>query len=88
MGIPYAPPVTTSRQVADFYKNSNLLIGAKTRIAGIHLVATDTDWTYGSGLEVRGPLLSLIQAMTGRSVALADLTGEGVPLLRSRMPTT
>ena len=88
LGIPYAPPVTTSRQVADFYKNSNLLIGAKTRIAGIHLVATDTDWTHGSGPEVRGPLLSLIQAMTGRSVALADLTGEGVPLLRSRMPTT
>ena len=76
LGIPYAPPVTTSRQVADFYKNSNLLIGAKTRIAGIHLVATDTDWTHGSGPEVRGPLLSLIQAMTGRSVALGDLTGE------------
>jgi hypothetical protein len=58
LGIPYAPPVTTSRQVADFYKGSNLLIGAKTRIADIHLVATDTDWTHGSGPEVRGPLLS------------------------------
>ena len=58
LGIPYAPPVSTSRRVADFYKNSNLLIGAKTRIAGIHLVATDTDWTHGSGPEVRGPLLS------------------------------
>ena len=32
LGIAYTPPATTSRRVADFYKNSNLLIGAKNRI--------------------------------------------------------
>ncbi len=87
LGISYTPPVTTSRQVADFYKNSNLLIGSKSRIAGVRLVATDTDWAYGSGPEVRGPILSLVQAMTGRRVALADLTGDGVTALAAKMPT-
>jgi uncharacterized protein (TIGR03083 family) len=87
LGISYSPPVATTRQVADFYKNSNLLIGAKNRIAGVRLVASDTDWSHGSGPEVRGPILSLVQAMTGRAVALSDLTGDGVPTLRARMPS-
>ena len=71
LGIVYSPPVATTRQVADFYKNSNLLIGAKDRIVGVRLVATDTDWSHGTGPEVSGPMLSLVQAMTGRAVALA-----------------
>jgi len=86
LGIAYSPPVATTRQVADFYKNSNLLIGAKNRIVGVRLVATDSDWTHGSGPEVRGPMLSLVQAMTGRSVAMSDLSGDGVPTLMARMP--
>ena len=87
LGIAYSPPVATTRQVADFYKNSNLLIGAKDRIVGVRLVATDTDWSHGTGPEVSGPMLSLVQAMTGRAVALADLTGDGVPTLTAKMPT-
>jgi len=86
LGIDYAPPAGTSIRAANFYVNSNLLIGAKNRIAAVRLVATDADWAHGSGPEVHGPILSLIQAMTGRGVALADLTGEGVSLLGSRMP--
>jgi uncharacterized protein (TIGR03083 family) len=88
LGIDYSPPVATTRQVADFYKNSNLLIGAKNRIVGVRLVATDTDWSHGSGAEVRGPILSLVQAMTGRSIALSDLAGDGVPALQATMPAT
>lgn len=70
--------------MADFYKGSNLLIGAKSRIAGVTLRATDADWSHGSGPEVSGPLLSLVLAMTGRKVALGDLEGPGVEVLRSR----
>jgi uncharacterized protein (TIGR03083 family) len=87
LGLSYTPPVNTTMQVADFYKSSNLLIGAKKRIAGLRLVATDAGWSHGAGPEVRGPLLSLVQAMTGRRVALADLAGDGVEQLSTRMPT-
>ena len=52
LGIAYSPPVATTRQVAEFYKNSNLLIGSKSRIAGLRLVASDTDW---AGHGTRGP---------------------------------
>jgi uncharacterized protein (TIGR03083 family) len=77
-------PVEHVVAVADFYKNSNLLIGAKNRIAGVTLKATDTDWTHGSGPEADGPILALVMAMTGRKAALDDLTGDGVALLRQR----
>jgi len=87
LGIGYSPPPATTRQAADFYKNSNLLIGAKNRIGGVRLVATDIEWSHGSGPEVRGPILSLVQAMTGRAVALADLSGDGVPTIGAKMPT-
>jgi hypothetical protein len=70
--------------VANFYKGSNLIIGAKRRITGLTLQATDTDWTHGSGPLVSGPMLSLVLAMTGRKPALVDLGGDGVTLLRSR----
>jgi uncharacterized protein (TIGR03083 family) len=77
-------PVEHVIAVADFYKGSNLLIGAKNRISGLTLTATDTDWRHGTGPEVSGPAIALVLAMTGRKVALDDLTGEGVATLRQR----
>jgi len=76
-------PVDHVVAVADFYKGSNLLIGAKNRISGVSLRATDTDWAHGTGPEASGPILALVLAMTGRPV-LYDLTGDGVAVLRDR----
>jgi uncharacterized protein (TIGR03083 family) len=70
--------------LADSWKKSNLLIGAKRRVAGLGLRATDVEWTHGDGPEVAGPLNSLVLAMVGRKGALGDLSGEGVPTLASR----
>lgn len=77
-------PVENVVAVADFYQGSNLLIGAKRRIEGVTLRATDTSWSHGSGPEVHGPILAVVMAMTGRKTALDDLKGDGVALLRSR----
>lgn len=71
--------------VADFVRGSTPLLHGKQRSAGLKLRATDVDWTAGDGPEVSGPAASLILAMTGRQVALADLSGEGLETLRSRM---
>src|SRR5262245_52819299 len=70
--------------VADFYSGSNLLIGAKNRIAGLTLSATDTQWSHGAGPEVSGPAIALVMAMCGRKEALDDLSGPGVDVLRQR----
>ncbi len=47
------------------------------RARGVRLVATDVDWSYGTGPEVRGPGEALLMAMSGRPDALQDLAGEG-----------
>lgn len=79
---PYPPAAVA--QVADFYKGSNLVIGAKKRVAGLALRATDTEWTHGAGPEVAGPIVALVMAMAGRKAAIADLRGDGVAELSSR----
>jgi len=84
LGIEHQYPTEAVVRVADFYKGSNVLIGSKNRIADLTLRATDTDWSYGAGPEVSGPILSLVMAMTGRKAAIDDLTGDGVATLRSR----
>jgi uncharacterized protein (TIGR03083 family) len=86
LGIAHDYPMEALVRVADFYRKSNLLIGAKKRVAGVTLRAADADWSAGTGPEVNGPLLSLILAMTGRSAALSDLSGLGLSELSARMP--
>jgi len=84
LGIAHTYPAEALVQVADFFAGSNLLIGAKRRIGGLALHATDAQWSHGTGPEVAGPMLSLVLAMTGRRAAVDDLSGDGVATLRSR----
>jgi uncharacterized protein (TIGR03083 family) len=84
LGQEHRSPEAALVAVADSWKNSNLLIGAKRRIAGLRLRATDIQWAHGDGPEVSGPLTSLILAMSGRQAAHPDLTGEGLQTLASR----
>jgi hypothetical protein len=58
---------------------------AKGRLDGLALQATDLDWSSGSGADVRGPAEAMMMSMLGRTDALADLEGEGVARLRSRL---
>ncbi len=84
LGLEHRAPEAALVALADSWKNSNLLIGAKRRTAGLRLRATDADWAHGDGPEVDGPLVSLIMAMVGRKGAHADLSGEGLALFAQR----
>jgi uncharacterized protein (TIGR03083 family) len=84
LGLEHQSPEAALVAIADSWKKSNLLIGAKRRIAGLHLEATDADWAYGDGPEVKGPLASLVLAMTGRKQVHADLSGDGLATLAAR----
>lgn len=84
LGISHSYPMAAVMRVADFYKGSNLVIGAKRRIEGLALRATDAEWSHGSGPEVAGPMLALVMAMTGRKSTMDALAGDGVATLRSR----
>jgi len=82
LGIAHEYPIDAVRAVMDFYKNSNTLIRAKSRIEGVTLRATDIDWTHGEGPVVEGRLIDLLLAATGREIALDNLSGEGMETLR------
>ena len=59
--------------------------GAKEHLAGVHVVAIDSDVALGTGQAVTGTTLSLLLALSGRRVALADLDGPGVALLANQL---
>jgi uncharacterized protein (TIGR03083 family) len=61
--------------------------GARRRLAGLRLAATDTDWTVGRGEPVEGPMAALLLLVTGRSAALDQLTGDGARIVRGRETT-
>jgi uncharacterized protein (TIGR03083 family) len=55
---------------------------ARRRLRGLHLSATDVDWSVGSGAEVRGPIRALLLLLTGRTAAAAPLlSGPGLARL-------
>jgi uncharacterized protein (TIGR03083 family) len=84
LGLEHQAPRAALVAVADGWKQSNLLIGSKRRIAGVRLRATDCEWVHGEGPEVTGPLNSLVLAMTGRKGSHGDLAGEGLVVLANR----
>ena len=70
--------------LAELYKKTGAPLRAKKRVAGLKLQATDVDWSTGEGPEVKGPCMSLILGMVGRTGALDDCEGAGVETLRTR----
>lgn len=57
----------------------------KGTLEGLALRATDQDWSWGAGAELAGSSEALAMSITGRSVALDELSGPGVELLRVRV---
>ncbi len=84
LGIARSYPTREVVRAIGFYARSNLIIGGKTRVAGLCLKASDLDYTLGSGPVVEGPAMSLLLAATGRKSALDELSGPGVEALRER----
>jgi uncharacterized protein (TIGR03083 family) len=59
----------------------NAFYGSRERLAGVRLVASDADWSAGTGAELRGPAGDLLLVATGRGAGLAALTGPGVAVV-------
>ena len=74
--------LTTALDTALF---APVLLGVQ-RVWDVRLVATDLDWAFGRGLEVRGPGEALLMTVAGRRGVLAELTGPGVARIARRVP--
>jgi uncharacterized protein (TIGR03083 family) len=80
VGLPRTIDPKRLRTALDFARFAPTIRGA-WRARGVRLVATDLDWAYGEGPEVRGSGEALLMVMAGRRAALDDLDGPGKPKL-------
>lgn len=80
LGIPREIPGERLPVAMDFARWAPPVRGA-LRARGVRLVATDLDWSRGSGPEVAGPAEALLMAMAARPCALAELDGPGKSIL-------
>lgn len=62
-------------------RTSGALGGAKDVAQRVGMRATDADFGTSGGPEVAGPALSLLMAISGRTVAIDDLEGPGAAAL-------
>lgn len=84
IGQPRTIPFERLTRVLDFAMTAPTL-PAKKNAQGLRLIATDMDWTTGSGPEVSGPAEALLMTIAGRPSALADLDGDGAKALSQRI---
>jgi uncharacterized protein (TIGR03083 family) len=82
LGLHRDHPIPALTLLAEYYRRSDQVVVAKSRVAGLRLHATDGPFSAGSGPLVEGGTLALVMAMTGRTAYLDELTGDGVPALR------
>ena len=85
LGLRHAPDPAGLLAVARSFATRNFAVNSKTLVDGLALRATDADFREGAGPGIRGPLLSLVMVMAGRSAFLPDLTGDGVPEVAGRL---
>ncbi|MBR7744440.1 maleylpyruvate isomerase family mycothiol-dependent enzyme [Phycicoccus sp. BSK3Z-2] len=81
---PRVVPAERLRPALTFALTAPPLRGA-WRARGTRVVATDLDWSFGRGPEVRGPAEAVLMVLAGRPDPLGDLDGPGLPRLRQRL---
>ena len=86
LGITVAAPVEAARTAADWvWSRRRFPFFPAWRLRGLRLVASDVEWERGDGLELHGPVESLLLVSTGRPAGLAELDGPGLELAESRL---
>jgi uncharacterized protein (TIGR03083 family) len=88
LGLDTTASAAAWRAALDFLTSARASRGfvPRGRLTGLRLRATDQDWSAGDGPEVAGPSEALALAAAGRPAALDDLAGDGLPILRARLP--
>ncbi len=67
LGIAHAMPLDAATAAADRMLTTPVTIRRWRNPRGVRLVATDADWEWGSGREVRAPMETHLMSLTGRS---------------------
>lgn len=84
LGLPDDVRLDHWRMLLDWLPGGVRGLVPKNRLEGLQLLATDQEWSWGTGQQITGPSEALAMAVAGRCVALDDLSGSGIDVLRSR----
>ncbi|MFC0002930.1 maleylpyruvate isomerase family mycothiol-dependent enzyme [Micromonospora siamensis] len=85
LGLAYALDPEPARTSLDFLvSRRSVAFGPRRLRGGLRFATTDLDWAWGDGPEVRGTAEAIMMALTGRTVVLPELTGDGAAVLRKR----
>lgn len=87
LGLAHRPDPQQVTWVLDFLTSPRQFgFFPQRRLRGLALLDEDTGRTWGEGQVIAGPGVALMLAVCGRTVAFDDLSGDGVSVLRSRLP--
>ncbi|WP_084959600.1 maleylpyruvate isomerase family mycothiol-dependent enzyme [Thermoactinospora rubra] len=75
-------PVRAAAACADRVWTMGWPFRARRRLRGFQLAATDCSWSAGEGQRVEGPVSAILLLLTGRTAAVAQLSGPGAADLR------
>ncbi|NUT02452.1 MAG: maleylpyruvate isomerase family mycothiol-dependent enzyme [Hamadaea sp.] len=78
LGIDRKMPVRAAVNSAKRVWSTSFPFGARRRLRGFHLVASDASWAAGDGVRVEGPISALLLVLTGRPAGLRRLGGPGL----------
>ncbi len=84
LGYPRTVPSDRLKRILPLVPG-NPRLGARRRIRGLRLIATDVGWQYGSGPEVSGSGEAILMAMAGRRQAVTELAGPGQATMARRI---
>lgn len=84
LGLPTTTNETNRRAAMARVVTLGGMVRAKGRVKGLKVTATDLDWSWGAGPEIRGTADDLLLALSGRPAGVANLEGAGVAVLTSR----
>ncbi|MBF5001794.1 maleylpyruvate isomerase family mycothiol-dependent enzyme [Nocardia sp. BSTN01] len=78
LGIPRQMPVAAAESALDRIWNGGFPFHARKKFGNYRLVASDSEWTAGTGPVIEGSVTHLLLLITGRRPAPDQLSGEGV----------
>jgi len=85
LGRDHPMPAEAARTGAERVWTMGWPFWARRHLRGLRMIATDTDWSVGAGVELRGPIAMLLLLLTGRTAtALPHLSGPGVQTISQR----
>ncbi len=84
LGMTRAMPPEAAAVAADRVRRLSFLMGTRRLLRSVRMVATDVDWTCGSGPTIEGPIQELLMLASGRQPDRSLLTGDGLAEVPTR----